>query len=170
MDFPCNASDSFFHNETPPSSGWHQLRAVRRREHVTVRTMAKRLGVTVPKVKEQEQESNDIMVSTLLAWASALEVPPAELLGEINPGLAPELALRARLIRVVKTIRALQEKAKTQGVKHLADNLMRDVLEMCPELEDVKAWPQFGTRTMRCGRALLNPVNTHSLPPGESEG
>ncbi len=168
MDFPRKHHPDFNDN-SPPSAGWHQLRAVRRREHVTVRTMSKRLGATAGQIKQQEIETNDITVSTLLKWAAALEVPAAELLGEINPGLPPEVAIRAQLIRVVKTIRAIQERAKTPAIKYLAENLMNEVLEMCPELEDVKAWPHFGTRVPRLGRALSNPVNTYGLQMGDSE-
>ena len=142
---------------------WHHLRAVRRRENVTVRTMAKRLGVTVPEVKRQEQGSLDIKLSTLMAWASALEIPAAELLGKVRPGLAPDLALRANLIRTMKTIRAIQESAQDTALQPLADALVDEMLEQYPELDDVKPWPQFGSRQVRYGNILNCPVNTTGL-------
>jgi transcriptional regulator with XRE-family HTH domain len=144
---------------------WHQLRAVRRRENVTVRTMAKRLGVTVPEVKRQEQASLDITLSILTAWARALEIPAAELLGQVRPGLAPDLAMRANLIRAMKTIRAIQERAQDSAIQPLADSLVQEMLEQYPELDDVKPWPRYGTRNVRYGNILNCPINTTSLTP-----
>jgi hypothetical protein len=59
-----------------------KLGAARRRQGLSVRCVAQRLGRTVSEVRAQEDEHADLFVSELYRWQKALEVPLEELLND----------------------------------------------------------------------------------------
>ena len=85
----------------------HQLREARRRQGLSVRCVAQRLNMSVGEVRAQEEEQADILLSELYRWQSVLEVPLEELLNEPQDTLSPRVLMRARMLRVMKTARAL---------------------------------------------------------------
>lgn len=119
----------------------HRLAEVRIRQGVTRRTMARRMNVDVRTVKREEDPYNDLPLSVLYRWQRALQVPLVELLSDIEEPLSAPVLQRARLLRMMKTARAIQVRAKQPSVRYLADMLIQQLLEIMPELEGVNPWP-----------------------------
>jgi len=126
----------------------HRLKTVRQQQGVSLRTLAKYLGVTIPEARELENECNgDISVAQLLAAHRAFpDVPFEELLIEPGLGLSSATTNRAHFVRVMKTARALFEAAPNERVQRLSQMLIEQLLELMPELKDVTAWHSVGQR------------------------
>jgi len=136
---------------TPGSSAprLHRLGQVRRREGITRRTVARRLKMSVQDVEKQEQSTSDISLSDLYLWQEVLRVPLSELLVEPRDEVSPPLQLRARLLRVMKTVRSLQDRARQASVRRLAQVLVDQLVEIMPELKEATPWPSVGRRRRR---------------------
>jgi transcriptional regulator with XRE-family HTH domain len=124
----------------------HQLAEARRRQGLSVRCVAQRLGMSVGEVRAQENEHADLLVSELYRWQSVLEVPMEELLEEPNDTLSTRVLTRARMLRVMKTARALRAQARSESESRLAKLLISQLIEIMPELREVAAWPTVGHR------------------------
>jgi transcriptional regulator with XRE-family HTH domain len=118
----------------------------RRREGLTRREAARRLGVSVREVQQHEEPSADMPLSDLYRWQEALDVPIGELLSDPDGDLSPPVQLRAQLLRTMKTVRSIQEVARQASVQRLAETLVDQVLAIMPELKDTIAWPAVGHR------------------------
>jgi transcriptional regulator with XRE-family HTH domain len=124
----------------------HRLAAVRKQQGISQRNIARRLGVDVATVCEQEHESADLPLSMLYAWQKVLDVPVAELLVDSDDPLSAPVLERARLVKLMKTAAAIMEKAHSNSVKRLVTMLVEQLLEIMPELQDVSAWHTIGQR------------------------
>jgi transcriptional regulator with XRE-family HTH domain len=124
----------------------HRLAAVRKQQGISQRNIARRLGVDVATVCEQEQEMADLPLSMLYAWQKVLDVPVAELLVDSDDPLSAPVLERARLVKLMKTAAAIMEKAHSNSVKRLVTMLVEQLLEIMPELRDVSAWHTIGQR------------------------
>jgi transcriptional regulator with XRE-family HTH domain len=122
------------------------LQEVRKRENVSRRALARRLGITETEVKLLENGLSDVRISTLVSWSQALDVPLADLVAEPCHTLPPVLKQRALLVRVMKTAKSLLEKAKEAPLRRLAENMVQQLEEVMPELHGVTAWPSTGQR------------------------
>lgn len=143
----------------------HRLHQVRRQEGVSRRTVARHLGITTAEVRRQECESTDLPLSALRRWAAALGVPVAELLQEPDISLSPPLQWRARLVRLMKTAKALLEQAREPSTDRLAIGLIEQLVDIMPELREVQAWHAVGVRR-RCdeyGRTFLNRLSARDF-------
>src|SRR5262245_25108186 len=78
-----------------------KLSEARRRQGLSVRCVAQRLGRTVSEVRAQEEEHADLLISELYRWQAALEVPIEELLEDPDDTLSPRVLTRARLLKVM---------------------------------------------------------------------
>jgi transcriptional regulator with XRE-family HTH domain len=138
-----------------------QLGAARRRQGLSVRCVAQRLGRTVAEVRAQENESADLLVSELYNWQAALDVPIEELLCEPQDSLSPRVLSRARLLRIMKTALAMRRQARSEAERRLARLLVDQLLEIMPELKEVSAWPTVGQRRTaeEFGRIAENPIS-----------
>jgi transcriptional regulator with XRE-family HTH domain len=138
-----------------------QLGAARRRQGLSVRCVAQRLGKTVSEVRSQEDEQADLLVSELYRWQAALEVPIEELLNEPNDSLSPRVLARARLLKVMKTAMAIRRQARNEAERRLSRLLVDQLLEIMPELKEVSAWPTVGHRRTsdEMGRIAENPIS-----------
>src|SRR6516162_8442772 len=58
----------------------HRLATVRRQQGISQRNIARRLNIDIATVRQQEEETTDLPLSTLYQWQRILEVPIAELL------------------------------------------------------------------------------------------
>lgn len=161
--------------KSPPVRGrpLHRLGDARRREGLTHRKMAGRLGISVEAVQEQERPSADIRLSDLYRWQKALDVPAAELLTDPGVELSPPVLLRARLVRVMKTARSIQEQTRQPLIRRLATMLAEQLVEIVPELKDTTAWPAVGQRRSyrELGQAFfrrlsLDPLDELEPPTG----
>jgi transcriptional regulator with XRE-family HTH domain len=122
----------------------HRLREIRQREGVTRGTVARLLGVSAREVERQEQPSSDIPLSTVRRWQKVLGVPLVELLDDSDNELSAPVQLRARLLRIMKTVRSIQERAQHGAIHRLAETLAEQLIEVMPELKDTAAWPTVG--------------------------
>jgi hypothetical protein len=123
-----------------------KLSAARRRQGLSVRCVAQRLGRTVGEVRAQEDERADLLVSELYRWQAALDVPIEELLAEPEDSLSPRVMMRAQLLKVMKTAMAIRRQARSEAERRLGRLLIDQLLEIMPELKEVSGWPAVGHR------------------------
>jgi hypothetical protein len=134
---------------TPARNGQkplHRLGEVRRQQGVSPRNMARRLNCDLAAIRKQEDETADLPLSLLYQWQRILEVPIAELLVDSDAPLSPPVLERARMVKVMKTVAAISEKAETPALKRLLQMLCEQLLEIMPELSDVAPWHTVGQR------------------------
>jgi len=124
----------------------HRIAETRRRQGLSVRSAARRLGTSMEQVRREEDPNFDMPLSELYEWQQALEVPVTELLVESDSPLSSTVLSRARLLRVMKTVRSIQETTKCVSIERLAAMLEHQLVELMPELKDVTAWPSVGQR------------------------
>jgi transcriptional regulator with XRE-family HTH domain len=124
----------------------HRIAEIRRRQGLSLRSVARRLGTSMDQVRREENPNFDMSLSELYQWQQVLEVPVTELLVESEAPLSTPVLTRARLLRVMKTVRSIQEKTKNIAVERLAAMLEQQLVELMPELKDVSAWPSVGQR------------------------
>jgi transcriptional regulator with XRE-family HTH domain len=137
-----------------------QLGEARRRQGLSVRCVAQRLNLTVGEVRAQEEGDADMLLSELYRWQSVLDVPLEELLADPQDALSPRVLMRARMLRVMKTARALRAQARSESVHRLAKLLISQLIEIMPELKEVAAWPAVGHRRTadEMGRIAEHPI------------
>ena len=128
---------------TPPMQ---RLGIVRRQQGVSCRTLARRMNVDAEEVRRQEQPECDLTLSALYAWQKALEVPVGELLVESDGSLATPVLERSQLLRLMKTVLAIRERAKQEPIRRMAETMIGQLIEIMPELEGVGAWHTVGQR------------------------
>lgn len=139
---------------------FHRLGEVRQQQGVTLRNVARRLGLDMAEVRRQENERTDLRVSELLDWQQVLEVPIAELLVEADGQLSGPVLERSRMVKLMKTAAAIREQAAGTPAERLTDMLIGQILEIMPELRDVTPWHNVGQRRTLddVGRAARHPV------------
>lgn len=133
----------------PPIGGLHRIAEVRRQQGVTLRNVARRLGIPLAVVRRQEQPDSDLRLSELLRWQEVLEVPVAELLVEGEGQLSGPVLARSRMVKLMKTAAAIRERAQDSGVVRMVGMLVDQILEIMPELADVTPWHSVGQRRTR---------------------
>jgi hypothetical protein len=94
----------------------------------------------------QEQETTDLRISDLHKWQVALDVPIGELLVEPDSSLSPPILDRARLLRLMKTVRAILDRSQSASIRRMAQTAADQLIEIMPELEDVGPWHEYGQR------------------------
>ncbi|MBN2023954.1 MAG: helix-turn-helix transcriptional regulator [Pirellulales bacterium] len=129
-----------------PCRSLHQLAAVRRREGLSRRAVARRLGTDVRSVRLQEEQTFDMPLSQLYDWQRALGVPVSELLADADDALSPPVLKRAQMVRLMKTAAAIRERSRQTPVQRMAQMLVEQILEIMPELKDVSPWNAVGHR------------------------
>jgi len=97
-------------------------------------------------VRREENPNFDMPLSELYEWQQVLEVPVTELLVDSDSPLSSTVLTRARLLRVMKTVRSIQETTKCVSIERLAAMLEQQLVELMPELKEVTAWPSVGQR------------------------
>jgi transcriptional regulator with XRE-family HTH domain len=135
----------------PPAVGrpLHRLATVRRQQRVSLHAVARRLGIGVEAVRQQECETSDLPLSALYGWQSVLDVPIAELLVEPDDGLPSSILLRSQLVRLMKTVQTISEKAKQESVRRMAQTAINQLVEIMPELAEVGVWNIGGRQRRR---------------------
>ena len=124
----------------------HRIREIRRRQGVSLRSAARRMSTSMDQVRRQEDPVCDMPLSELYNWQRALEVPIVDLLVDSDAPLSETVLSRARLVRIMKTVRAIQDSTSTAGIRRLATMMEQQLIELMPELKDVSAWPSVGQR------------------------
>lgn len=144
-----------------PKRVLHRLAEVRREQGVSERSMVRRLGLSTDQVRRQEAATTDLKLSELYAWQAALEVPVADLLVEQSAPLSRPVLDRARMLRVMKTIRAIKESGPDTSMMRMIQMLESQLLEAMPELDEVTPWHTVGQRRTHeeMGRIAERPVS-----------
>lgn len=129
-----------------PSPPLHRIRDVRQEQAISLRRVAAQLKIDVEAARREEHELTDLPLSRLYAWQRVLDVPVADLLVDSDAPLSAPVLQRARMVRLMKTVAAIQEKANTPSIRRLATTLAEQLIEIMPELEGVTAWNSVGQR------------------------
>ena len=129
-----------------PGPTLHRIGHVRRQQGVTLRNVARRLGIALTVVRRQEQPDADLRLSDLHRWQQVLEVPVAELLVEGDGQLSGPVLERSRMVKLMKTAAALRDRTAGTPVGRIVEMLVEQILEIMPELSDVTPWHTVGQR------------------------
>lgn len=135
------------------------IAAVRRRECVTVRTMARHLGVTVREYRPLEEPHADLRLSELHRLAAAMGVPVQELVAGNEQDEIEKL--RGLVLRTMKIANALCERLENDSPEHrLARSLRSQILAAMPETAGVGGVLAVGQRRdlNDLGRVAWHPV------------
>lgn len=139
------------HNEhsspAPVATGtprYHRLAEARKSQGISLANVARRLGISVRVAQRKEDGQTDLRLSELYQWQEVLGLPIGELLIEPDEALAAPILERARMVRLMKTAKAISEQAGRTNVRLLAERLVQQLLEAMPELEQITAWPSVG--------------------------
>jgi len=124
----------------------HRIGEVRQQQGVSVRSAARRLGLSMQEVRSQEEPTCDLRLSQLHQWQQVLEVPLSDLVVDPAGPLSTPVSQRARMLRVMKTAKAVAESAHEPPVQRLATMLVSQLVELMPELKEVSAWHSVGQR------------------------
>ena len=124
------------------------VRWAQARENVDLVEDARAAGVPVYAVSEQNLATltDTVTPQGIVAVSKQLDVPLADLLVECEEPLSAPVLQRARLVRLMKTAAAIQEKSDSRSVRRLADTLVQQLVEIMPELKGVTAWHSVGQR------------------------
>jgi hypothetical protein len=133
-------------NASVPGRPLHRIQDVRREQGVSLRRVGQILHTDVRELRREEDPATDLPVSRLYQWQEALEVPVADLLVDSGAPLSTPVLERARLVRIMKTVAAIQEKAQNTSIERLAQTLVDQVVEIMPELKDINPWHSVGQR------------------------
>lgn len=125
---------------------YHRIAEVRRRQGVTLRNVARRLGIEIAAIRRQEQPDCDLRLSEVQRWQQVLEVPVAELLEEGEGQLSGPVLERSRMVKLMKTAAAIRERTGGTPVGRIVSMLVDQILEIMPELADVTPWHTVGQR------------------------
>lgn len=125
---------------------FHRIADVRRQQGVTIRNVARRLGIEIAVIRRQEQPDCDLRLSDLQRWQEVLEVPVAELLEEGEGQLSGPVLERSRMLKLMKTAAAIRERTGGTPVGRIVAMLIEQILEIMPELRDVTPWHTVGQR------------------------
>lgn len=144
-----------------PGLTLHRIGTVRRQQGVTLRNVARRLGIAMAVVRRQEQPDADLRLSDLHRWQQVLEVPVAELLVEGDGQLSGPVLERSRMVKLMKTAAALRERTAGTPEGRIVAMLVEQILEIMPELSDVTPWHTVGQRRTlddlgRTGRCIVS--------------
>jgi transcriptional regulator with XRE-family HTH domain len=129
-----------------PARKMHRIAEVRQRQGVTLRNVARRLGLDLATVRRQEQDHCDLRISELMGWQSVLDVPIAELLVEGDGQLSGPVLERSRMVKLMKTAAAIRERTGGTPIGRMVTMLIDQILEIMPELADVTPWNTVGQR------------------------
>jgi len=125
---------------------FHKISDVRQRQGVTLRNVARRLGVEMAVIRKQEKPDSDLRISDLLRWQHVLDVPLAELLEDGEDQLSGPVLVRSRMVKLMKTAAAIREQVGSNAGSQLVSQLIGQILEMMPELADITPWHTVGQR------------------------
>ncbi|HQH29038.1 MAG TPA: helix-turn-helix transcriptional regulator [Oligoflexia bacterium] len=141
--------------ESPDRRVLHQIETVRKREGLSRRTVARRLGCEQAQVKLEEAPDYDLPLSRLYAYGDALGVPVSELLHDTERGLADSVRVRAQWIKVAKVVHSMAEQALDKKTRALVESLLAELVAIMPELAHVTPHHSVGRRRTKdeLGRA-----------------
>lgn len=146
----------------------HRIAEVRKNQGISERTLCKRLNIDLPTLRRMEDPTQDLSLADLVRVQEAMDVPLVELL-EDSHSLARPIQERAKLVRIMKTVAALEDVSLSSRPKRLLEMLREQLVDLMPELADVGSWPQYGSRrgTASVARVLAQEISLSQLPSTE---
>lgn len=139
---------------------FHRLATVRRQERVSWKSLSRRSGIPIADLKRQEDESNDLLLSTLYRWHAAINVPVEELISEPNEHISSSLRFKTQLIRVTKTVLLMLEQSNDEKTSILANEILAQLFQIMPSLKEVGPWP---TRNYARPKSELPKILDHQI-------
>ena len=118
----------------------HRLREIRAQQDVTLRALSRKMHVPMREVRAQEDPTCDLPLTALYRWQQALRVPASEILVEPGDKLSSPVNIRARLLRMMKTIVTILDKPQPERTANLLENLRNEILAVMPEIESIDRW------------------------------
>jgi hypothetical protein len=143
----------------------HRLREVRREQGVSSRRAAQLLGISVEQLRHDEDPETDLSLTQIYEWQKLLEVPVSDLLVEPHAPLSAPVMRRAQLVRLMKTVQAIVERASQTSVRRLGQTMINQLIEIMPELEGVTPWHSLDRRTQNQNSRILEQTYLPSRPP-----
>ena len=141
---------------------------VMRQEQVSIQSAARRMNLTESQALAEMNPACDMKLSNLYRWQAILKVPITELLNEPDVGFSPHVQFRSCLLKAMRTVRTIQQKARSSTIQMMTTQLAEQLTQMMPELKDVHAWPAVGQRRSlnELGKIVENQVsdNIFSCP------
>ena len=150
----------------------HLQRVAKAREQqgFSLRTISRRTGMDIRTLRAHELPTTDMKLSELRAWQLALEVPLVDLVEDDLQPLSSPIKDRASLVRIMKTVAAIKEAGGSPRIQRLSEMLFDQMVELMPELKEIGAWPQHGSRRSNgSSRIIEQQVNTKSLGLGQDD-
>ncbi len=149
---------------------FHRVKTVRVQQGLSLRSAARRMGMTVLEAESLENEESNMLLSTLYQWQEALDVPITDLLVEEGDELSEPIERRARLVRVMKTAAAINEAAENSSIERMSRMLVEQLIEIMPELAEVSPWHAVGQRRSgdEVGRLAEQPIPEETFLSGGS--
>ncbi|HJN66272.1 MAG: helix-turn-helix domain-containing protein [Pirellulales bacterium] len=122
----------------------HRIREIRAQHDVSLRSLARKMHVPVREIRAQEDPTCDLPLTAVYRWQKALNVPAAEILVEPDDRLSTPVNIRARLLRMMKTVVTILEKDQPERTRNLLENLRTDILAVMPEVAHIDHWHGSG--------------------------
>jgi transcriptional regulator with XRE-family HTH domain len=172
-DVQCDMQDTVALGVSAPRAAMHRLAAVRRAKRVSCYELARLLGTTVEMVRLQE-EAADLSISTLNAWAAALNVPVTDLVVDPEEWLPSTDLAKPQAEKLLQLAVKLRDRSRRRSIQRLAQTFVDQLTEMQPALNPAGDGNGNGRRD---GHAPLRPPtvgvrtngkhrnNKHSQPP-----
>ncbi len=147
----------------------NRIAEVRKQQGVSLRTVSRRTGLDVKTLREQEKPGYNLSLRQLLAWQQALDVPIADLVESDSDPLSRPVKERAQLVRIMKTAASIRELKSATRIRRLSQMLCEQLEQLMPELRDIGAWPQYGSRRGNdiLSKILEQPVCTELIERSE---
>ncbi|GIX00798.1 MAG: hypothetical protein KatS3mg111_4130 [Pirellulaceae bacterium] len=143
---------------------FHRARQVRQQQGISLRTLARRMGIDLRTCRQWEDPHTNLTLSQLQSLQRALDVPLEDLLID-RESLSRPIEERAKLVRIMKTTVALRKMKTSARVQRLAETLYEQLIDLMPELAEVGGWPQYGSRrgNARLGQVACQPIDLSQL-------
>ena len=125
---------------------WHRIRTIREREGISLKTVSRRSGIGMQRLRQEEDETRDLSLSQLYAWQQALRVPISELVVDAEAPLEEKIRLRAALLRLTRTAKTILREARNHTVNNLAHTMLNQIYEVMPEAASIGPWNEVGQR------------------------
>lgn len=149
-DYSANGTGMVGSRRIPPpveqNRRLHRIAEVMEQECLSPRAAAMRMNLTTSQVRAESHPSCDMTLSVLYRWQSVLNVPVADMLREPDARLSPQVQFRGNLLKAMRTVRSIQDRAESEPIRILVMHLAQQLTELMPELTQVAPWPTYGQR------------------------
>ena len=143
-DLLCAPASTLFSGIPASGQPLHRIGEVRRAQHLSIASIARRLNKDVAEVRNAEQPQSDMLLSELCQWGAVLDVPIEELLVESDALPANPIRNRGLLLRIMKTVQSILAGTQEMHTQYLAQTLSDQLIELMPELAEISTWPIVG--------------------------